>query len=141
MLVIDRVELAGLDQIDSVGTFYHRDAGRLQKQRETLDEIVDLVDMRDDIVGKYGIGTTIVGHEIACQVGAKEVVDRWNKTCLGLPCRRQRGIDTKARDLPFDKVSEQIAIIARHLYDQRAGTELLPFDDHFREFARMTKKS
>ena len=51
MLMIDRVEFARLNHVDGVGHFEGGDPIRLQEPRETSDEIVDLVDMRENVVG------------------------------------------------------------------------------------------
>ena len=64
MLVIDRVELAVLDQVDHVGHLEHREAVRLLEQnRDPRDQAVQVRDVGEHVVGDDQIGGAALGPQ------------------------------------------------------------------------------
>ena len=56
MFVVNRIELAVLDHIESISELENGGASWLQKARKAGNEIVNVVDMRDHVVRYYDIG-------------------------------------------------------------------------------------
>ena len=124
--MVDRVELALLDQVGEVGHFQHGKARGLQQQRDARDQAVQVRDVRQDVVGEDQVGHAAFIAQLLGERAAEEGVEGrhagGDRGLRGRPCR----IDPQDRHAARDEVAQQVAVVAGDLDHQRAGIEAKP---------------
>src|SRR6516162_3705642 len=96
--MVDRVELAMFDQIQSVSEFKNRDTGWFQKAFNTSDKIINLVHMSDHIVSDHDVRKLAFAGQLFGGLQFKEIVNCWHADRV---CSRYRSvgrINTEAGD-------------------------------------------
>src|ERR1700755_2923355 len=78
MLVIDRVEFAFRDHVDRVGALENGDTVGLQQPRESSDEVIDPIYVREHIVGDPCVCGFSSCRQLLGELQGKEVVENGN---------------------------------------------------------------
>ena len=78
MLVIDRIELIFLYQLQQMRELESSDAGRIEQHREAGDEIVNVGHMGENVVGRHQIGAPASYREFAGQIDTEETFVDFN---------------------------------------------------------------
>ena len=115
MLVIDRVELPLGHQLIEVRELKCCNSMGLQQQTESSDEIIDVGNVGEDIVGGGQIRRLTTLKELARQFDAEESLngfDPFESRCVCSACRR---LDAEAWDSPLLHILEEIAIVGSNL--------------------------
>ena len=124
MLVIDRVELAVVDQVAHVVHLDHGDAVVLEQRRDSVDESVRVRDVREHVVGMHDIGPAALGDELCRQLTAEELLPRVDAFVPRSRRRPRRRLDPEHLDSGSHVVLQQIAVVARELDHKAHGVEL-----------------
>jgi|SRR6516165_4171607 len=112
MLVVYRVELAPMNQINRIGEFEDRAAGRFEDALEAGDKVVDVIYVRDNIVGNNDIGELTLARQLLGAAQPEKIVKRWYTQRICLRHRSVGWVDTETTNSPLDKIAQQIAVVA-----------------------------
>ena len=134
MLVIDRVELHGLDQPQQMRELEQRHALRRQRPCHAGDEAGKVGNMREHVVGDQQIGAD---REPPCQRVIEERRLGRNAARIGDGGDVGGGLDAEHGDAARGEVLEQIAVVAGDLQHQRASVEGEARDHRLRAAPRM----
>ena len=128
VLMVDRVELAVVDQIDQIGHLQDRDAVLFEQGGDALDQAVQVGHVGEHVVGEDHVGAPALGLEPGRELAAEEFdqgryagPDRGRRRGLG-------GIDAQDRDAALDEVAQQVAVVAGDLDHQRVRPQPLALD-------------
>ena len=75
VLVVDRVELIEPQQVQHVMEFERRHPGRLEQYLEAGNEVVDVRNVRDHVVGRHQVGAYAFRGECLGRVAPKKAYD------------------------------------------------------------------
>jgi hypothetical protein len=131
VLVVDRVELVLVHELEQVGELHRDHAARLEQELHAADEIIDVRHVRQHVVAEQEIRPALLGGDRGRGLPAEELDGR--RDALGdrglrdVRCR----LDAATRHAARDEVLQQIAVVARDLHDQRLRAELQPPDHRF----------
>ena len=123
MLVIDRVELPLLDQMQQMRKFERGGSSRFQQQLEAGDEIMQVGHVGEHVVRGHQIGGLAGRRQAARGLGAEKRHlgrDALVPRHLGDVGRR---LDAENADAALFEVLQQIAVIAGDFDDERAAVE------------------
>ena len=124
VLVIDRVELAVLDQVDHVGHLENRDpAGLLQQNGYPRHQAIEVRHMGEHVIGDDQIGGATLGPEPAGEGAPEEILERRHSGLDGGCGRCRRGIDAEHGNAALDEVLQHVAVVAGDLDHQGFGIE------------------
>ena len=123
MLVVDRVELDVLDQIDHRRVLDGQHTVVGQQVGEPTDEVVEVGHMRHHVVGDDHVSRAVVAADRRSSPTPEEVDDRRHPDLVRHPRRPRRRVDAQHADACSGCVPEQVAVVARHLNEQRARSE------------------
>ena len=112
MLMVNRVELILVHQAHEMGYFNSHDAVWLEQQRNSLHEIIDIVDLCEDVVADDQIGLPAFMLEPLRAVGPEELHQSRHAPLLRVGSHVGRWVDTEHRNGARHEVLEQVAIIA-----------------------------
>src|SRR5262249_2160413 len=140
MFVVNRIELAVFDHIESISELENGDAGWLQKARKAGNEIVNVVDMRNHIVRYYDIGEPAFARQPPGASRPEEIVDSPHPDSICLPYRPVRRIDAKAVDPAIDEITQQISVIAGDLNYETGGAKIILADQRRDMIGRMLEE-
>ncbi len=129
VLVVDGVELPLVDEVEQVGTLDDRHTVVGEQQVDAVDESVEVLDVREDVVAQKHVSLLPLLFQLARQVRGEEGVHRLDTRFLGHLRGPLGGIDPQHRDPGFDEVPEHVAVVAGGLDHQRVGPETAPLDD------------
>ena len=73
VLVVDRVELALLDQLQEMRELHRHDASRLQHHAQSLDEVVHRRDVGEDVVADHEVRGLALVHEPGGELAPEEL--------------------------------------------------------------------
>ncbi len=123
VLVVDRVELAVIDQIPHVGRFDHGDAGVFEQCGDAGHETVGVGHVCQHVVGVNHVGSLALRGELCGELRAEEGQQRIDT--LGASRRYGTGsrVDAQHRDAPGVVVLQQVAVVAGELDDQALGPQ------------------
>ena len=94
MLVVDRVELAVVDQVADIGRLDHRHAVVLEQRRDAGDEAVGVRHVRQDVVGVDDVGPAALGDQLAASSRPK------NACSVSMPLSRAASTGPGAGSMP-----------------------------------------
>ncbi len=123
VLVIDRVELAVIDQILDVRRFDYRDSVILQQRRDSFHEAVGVGHVREHVVAVNDVGSLALRDQLRGELVTEERQQRIDALGPRGFNGARGGIDAEHRDPAGLVILEQIPIVARKLDDQAAGSE------------------
>ena len=128
MLVIDRVELVLLDQLQQVGEFHRDHATRLEQDLHSRNKVIDVGHVRKDVVSKQQVGLAKSLRHLPRRGNSKELDCRTNSLLLRDQRHVCRRLDPEHGNAGSDEMLQQISVVARNLDDQaaRVETESLP---------------
>ena len=137
MFVIDRVELVDFDKPFEVGKLERDRAIGRQQTGHPGGKIVQVGNLRQDIVTDDEISAGALPDETPRQIQSKELnqrryafVDRGRGNVAGR-------LDTNHRNIERQKVLQQVAVIAGDLEYPTVASETEPIPDHHAVSARM----
>ena len=83
VLVVDRVELATLDEIAGVGKFEDYAPAGLEQGFQAGDEVVRVWHMGEDVIAEDQVGLTFLASEILCKIVPEKFYKRFDSffTC------------------------------------------------------------
>src|SRR5579883_18897 len=118
MLVIDGVELIALDQAHQVRELDRQHAFGLQDGRQPGDEIVELRDLCEDVIGDDEVGRFDLGCKSDGQPPSKEL-----RQCRYAGRLSRRGyvlgrLYAEAWNAVRDKIPQEVSIVARDFDDE-----------------------
>src|SRR6516165_5215101 len=123
MLVIDGVELAAIDHVPDIGHLERRQAVFLQQRVDSLYEAMSISDVSEDVVTDDQIGALAVRLQLRCQLPREKRGQRGHACCSRSLSLFAGRIDAEHRHSFYHEILEEVAIIARQLDDQAAGTQ------------------
>lgn len=118
VLVIDGVELEVFDEVAGVREFEDDATGGSDECGEAGDEIVDVGDVGEDVVGENEIGGLAVADKIGGELLGEELVEGGDPGIGSDGGDVGGGFDAEAGDTFGDEVAEEIAIIGGDLDDE-----------------------
>src|SRR4029077_95588 len=101
VFVIDRIELVLRDQPQEMWKLEGGDARGLEQQGAASDEIIDVRNMRQNIVGRREIGLFAQGRKLTGQTDAIEVLDDFEALLTRRCCGTGRRLYSQARNTAF----------------------------------------
>jgi hypothetical protein len=128
VLVVDRVELAVLDEVADAGVLDRDHARLLEQLAVTRHEAVEVGHVRHHVVGDDDVGLALLGRQLAGEVGAEELGEGRHAVGLGRRRLGGRGVDAEHGHAGLDEVLQQVAVVARHLDHEAVGPEALALD-------------
>ena len=123
MLVVDRVELVLAQQAQQVRELERRHAVGLEQRREAGDEVVDVGNVGQDVVGGDEVDLPARRRQLARELDAEEALDdlEAERTCRARGARRR--LDAVARDAGLLHVAKKVAVVGRDLADQAGAAQ------------------
>ena len=140
VLMVDRVELAVVDQIDQIGHLQDRDAVLFEQGRDALDQAVEVGDVGQHVVGDDHVGAPALGLEPGRDLATEELVEGRDPGADRGRRRRLGRIDALDRDAALDEVAQKVAVVARDLDHQGARAQPLALDQLERVGARVRQE-
>jgi hypothetical protein len=95
------------------------------KDERASDEIVDVVDMADHVVGDQDIGGFALAREPLATVRSEKFMNRRYADRVGSRYRSIGRVDAEAADAASDEIAQQIAVIAGNLDDEALCAKLI----------------
>ncbi len=129
MLVIDRIELVLLDQVGQMRKFQRDHAFRLQKQLQAAHKVIEVRDLRQNIVTDQEIGLASRADQLGGQCRAEEIHTCRHTFGDGGLGHVDRRFDAEDRDALRQKMLQQIAVIAGDLHHEAVFIQLQPLGD------------
>ena len=126
MFVVDRVELAELDQPHQVRKFQRHHTFGFQRDSKTTGKIIDIRHMRIDIIAKDEVGR----RQAARQFLAEEFLQHRHAQGFGRLGSAARRLDPQAGNPGGDEVLQQVAVIRGHLDHVAVMAQIQPVGDH-----------
>ena len=123
MLVIDRVELDVLDQLEKMRKLDGHGAVGLQQQGDAGDKVIELRHMREHIVADDQIGLPALARQGPRQMLAEELDQGRNADLLRRGGDGIGRIDAEHRHAHGDEILQQIAVVAGKFDHQAVGVE------------------
>ena len=117
MLVVDRVELIELHELQEVGELERRHAVRLEQARKARHEVIDVRHVRQHIVRNSEVRTPAGGDETPGHLLSEELLDDLNAFAAGRLRRAGGRLDPEARNAARHTVLKQVAVVRRDLDD------------------------
>ena len=124
--MVDGVELHLLDEVQQMREFEGDDALVLQDLPEARHEVADVGHMRQDVVGRHQVRPVAARRQQGAGLLAEEHHLGGNAAGDRRPRGVGRGLDAQDGDVHFDEMLQQVAVVARHLDDQRFRTQAEP---------------
>ena len=124
--MVDRVVLEVLDQLREVRELERRGPVRGEQRRDARGEVVDVGDLREDVVPEHEIGVTALRGEPTPELAPKNSVivsDAARDRGLGDVPRR---LDAEHRDALREEVLQEVAVVRGELDDEAVGAEPEP---------------
>ena len=87
------------------------------------DEVVEVGDVGEDVVGDQQVGAAALGHEPGGELAAEELDDGLDAPLPGDLGDVGGGLDAERRDAALDEVLEQVAVVAGELDHQAVRAE------------------
>ena len=109
--MIDRVVLQVLDELREVRELERRRPTGCEQRRDALDEVVDVRDLRQDVVAENEVGLPALLCELASQVRAEELRHRFHPERDGRVRDIQRRLDAEHRDALRQEVLQEVAVV------------------------------
>src|ERR1700733_10276518 len=129
VLVVDRVKFVVFDQSQQVGKLQGQNPLRFQQDFKPFDKIIEVRDLRQYVVSANQVGRAALGHKFACNLDAEETHERWNSVCDRHLCNVHGRLDSQQRNISPDEVLQQVAVVARDLYDKALLAQSKPLDN------------
>src|SRR5215510_8949320 len=115
MLVIHLVELVAGNRFVQMRKLEGDRAAWSEENLQSCHEVVEVGNLREDIVAKKQIWDFALRDELARRVAAKKSHERSHAALFrGLGDIRS-GFDAEGRNAPFDEILEEVPVIAGHL--------------------------
>ena len=140
VLVVDRVELAVVDQVADVGVLDRGDAVVREQDRDALHEAVESRHVRHHVVGDDHVGARAGVDEPPRQVGAEELAQGRHAGGLRRVRLLGRRVDAEHRHALLDEVAQQVAVVAGELDDEAVAPEAPFLDQPQRVLARVAQQ-
>jgi hypothetical protein len=112
-----------------MGKLQRQHAGRLEQCREAAHEIVEVGDVREDVVSDQQVGTPFVGQPPR-GVHAEQLDQRRDLVLDRHACDVDGGLDAQHGNLALAEPAQQIAVVAGDLHDPALGAEVEAVDRH-----------
>jgi hypothetical protein len=124
VVVAHQIELVARDRPLEVRELQRGDAVRREQAPDAGDEVVEVADLREDVVADQEICSPAGGHQFRRESAAEECGPRWHALRRG---RHIGGrLDAEHRQAQRQDWLQQAAIIATGLDHQRTGAEIEP---------------
>ena len=130
MLVIDGVVLPPFDEAKQMRELQRDQARVLDQCAQAGREAPDIGHVGEYVVSGHQVGPPVLFGDLPAGFSAQELHDGLDSPGVGRRGDIGGRLDAKHRDLPGQKMLQQIAVIARNLGHQAAGIEAKPAD-HF----------
>src|SRR5215471_795004 len=128
MLVINGVELAAVDHVPDVRHLESRQSVFLQQRVDSLYEAMGIGHVSEDVVTDDQIGALASRLQLRRQLARKKRGQRGHACCSRSLSLLAGRIDAEHRHSFFHEILEEVAIVARQLDDQAAGTQFQAID-------------
>ena len=137
MFVVDRVELRLFNQSQEVRKLHAQDAVFSQNEAKPADKVIDIRDMGQNVVPDQQVAEATFIAQAFGQRDAEEFVNRVDACCARNFGNITRRLNAKDGNVAFFEILQQVAIVTRHLDDQRVGIEAEAFADIVYKLAGM----
>ena len=128
MLVIDRVELEALDEVAHIWHLDNRAPARLEQRRDAANYAGKVRYVREHVVGVQHAGDVATRAQLDGEGSREELGHRRNSSLFRDGGDVPRRIDAKHSHAAVAVVLQKVAVVARDLDGQIAGTEAVPLD-------------
>ena len=125
MLVIDRIELHAFHQAQKVREFDREHALRLQQYLEATNEVVQLGNVREDVVRNDQVCGKPLPDQFPGQSAAEKPVDRRDTGFLRHLRDIHCGLDAKSRNFSRYEFFQKVTVVAGNFDDLAALIELV----------------
>ena len=115
VLVIDGVVLAALDEARQAGELQRQRPPIIQQHRQTADEVPQVRNVGQDIVGRDEIGGSVALHQLSGGGLAEETHLGPDPARLGGGGNVGGRLDPEDRDVRFHEMLKEISVVARDL--------------------------
>ena len=119
VLVVDRVELAVVDQVLDVRVLDRRQPVVGEQDRESLDEAVQRRRVRHDVVRDDQVGAPSLAAQPPREVGVEELAQRRHAGVLGGSGLVGRRVDPEHGHVALHEVPEEVPVVRGDLDDER----------------------
>ena len=126
MLVIDRVELAEIDQVQRVVDLDAQPPVVGEQVRGATGEAEQVRNVGVDVVGDNKIRRSMLGTDPAARSVIEECRLGRNAALTGGRSHIHRRLDAEARYVPGDRMLKQVPVVARHLDHERVVSQVQP---------------
>ena len=121
MLVICRVELVPLDEVDHVRHFDHDDSFRRERDLDRADELMNVVDVREHVGRGDRLGSTVALNDLGGDHGTPVFGHGWDSSGRRFGGEVPRRVHTDDAHAERAEAREQEAVVARDVQGQIAG--------------------
>jgi hypothetical protein len=118
VLVVDRVVLDAVEQVQKVRKLECRRSSRRQQRRDTAHEVVEIRDLREDVVSDDEARALSLGDQALRHLAPEERDERRNALLLRSFRDVGRRVDSEHLDAAPEKVLKQIAVVRSELDDE-----------------------
>ncbi len=137
MLVVDGVELSPPDQLEDVRHLdAHRAAWR-QHRGQPGGEVVQVGHVRQHVVRHHQVRLAVLAHQRPRQLGTEELRQGRHTLLLGRRRDVPGRVDAEHADAARHEVAQQVAVVRRHLDDERGRAQALSLGSGRAETRRM----
>ena len=116
--MINRIELIFANQIQQVRKFKGRNTGLLQEYRDPRDEVVDIRNMREHIVGNDKVGLLPLPGQFGREFLAKKCFDDVKSFLPRSRCRAFCRLNAVTWNAAFTHILQQIAVVRANLCNE-----------------------
>src|SRR6266436_1408383 len=116
MLVINRIELIFLHQPLKMGELHSDHTIGFQQDFHSRDKIIQFGYLGKNVVAQEQISLLTARRKLACRLSAEEFHESGDAFLSSNSGNIRRRLNTQHWDPLFDKILQQIAIVARELY-------------------------
>src|SRR6516164_4461329 len=128
MFVVNGIEFAMVDEILHVGHLDNRDAVVLQQETNALNETVQIGNVGEDVVADDHVGSLATCRPLPSETLAKKRTERRHTDLLRRPGRALGRVNAENRDAMFNKVLQQVTVVAGQFNDQAVRVQSTVFD-------------
>ena len=118
VLVVDRVKLVELDQLQQMGKFERQHPFGLQNHLEPFDKIIQIRNLCQHVVTKHEVGAAAFGGEFLSQLRSEEAYQGGDALFDSYLGNIRRRLNPQHRHIALDEILQQIAVIAGHFHHE-----------------------
>ena len=124
--MIGRIKLGMTNQFQQVRKLKRHHAVRFQQGGETLGEIIDVRNMRIDIIAKQQIGLFSLGNQSSGRFLSEKKLQRGHPNPAGRSGGSSGRLNAQTRDARSNKILQQVAVIGCNFDHKTIRVQIKP---------------